>query len=379
MIPYARPKILTKDIKRVNKVLNSQYLTTGPNVKQFEYKLSRKFGSKYAVSVNSATSALHLSCLAMGLSKGDYLWTSSITFVASANCALYCSAKVDLIDIDPKTLNISILKLKEKLKISKKKNKLPKILIPVHLGGNPCDMSELKKLSRIDKFKILEDASHAVGSKYNNNWIGSCKYSDACVFSFHPVKIITSGEGGAMLTNNKKIFNKFSLLKSHGIVRKTSKFSWYYEQKYLGYNYRLDDIGSSLGISQLSSMNNFIKERNKIVKYYKENLLSKNISFQEITNNSSSSYHLFIIRSAPKLRNLIYNKLRKNGIITSFHYIPIYRHPFYKKFRFSKKEFSVSEQYFKDGISIPIYPGLERKIQKKIIGIINKILISKDN
>ena len=211
MIPYARPKIFKKDIAKVNTVLNSQFLTTGPEIPKFENKLKKKLNYKYALTVNSATSALHLCCLAMGLSKNDYLWTSSITFVASANCGIYCGAKIDLIDIDDETLNISIDKLEDKLLIAKKKNKLPKIIIPVHLGGNPCDMKNLKILSKVYKFKIIEDASHAIGATYNKIQIGSCKYSDACVFSFHPVKIITSGEGGAMLTNDKNLARKFSL------------------------------------------------------------------------------------------------------------------------------------------------------------------------
>ena len=246
------------------------------------------------------------------------------------------------------------------------------------MGGNPCDMKELKKLSKIYKFKIIEDASHALGAFYNNSPIGSCKYSDACIFSFHPVKIITTGEGGAMLTNNKNLALKFSLLRSHGIERsnfkKKSSFSWYYEQKNLGFNYRLNDIEASLGYSQLSNLKKFIKERNKIANYYKKKLNSKKIKFQKINNLSKSSYHLFIIRTNKKLRKIIYDKLKKKGVTTSFHYIPIYRHPYYNQYKFSKKNFKVSEKYYEDGLSIPLYFGLNQKIQNKVINIINNTI-----
>ena len=375
MIPYARPKIFKKDIAKVNTVLNSQFLTTGPEIPKFENKLKKKLNSKYALTVNSATSALHLCCLAMGLSKNDYLWTSSITFVASANCGIYCGAKIDLIDIDDETLNISIDKLEDKLLIAKKKNKLPKIIIPVHLGGNPCDMKNLKRLSKVYKFKIIEDASHAIGATYNKIQIGSCKYSDACVFSFHPVKIITSGEGGAMLTNDKNLARKFSLLRSHGIVRKnvskSSGYDWYYEQKNLGFNYRLNDIEAALGSSQLNKLNKFIKRRNNLAKYYLKKLNKQYIKCQQVNLNSVSSYHLFIIRTKPSLRKLIYENLKKNKIITSFHYIPIYRHPFYKQFKFNKKNFFYSEKYYKEGLSLPMYFGLTNLIQNKIIKVVN--------
>ena len=377
MIPYARPKIFKQDIINVNKVLKSQYLTTGPEILKFEKKLSSLCKSRYALTSNSATSALHLCCLALGLSKNDYVWTSSITFVASANCALYCGAKVELVDIDPDTLNISIEKLEKKLIQARDNNKLPKIIIPVHLGGNPCEMKNLKKLSKKYKFKIIEDASHAIGASYNGSLIGSCSYSDACVFSFHPVKIITTGEGGAMLTNNKDIASKFSALRSHGIVRdkllKKSHYAWYYEQRSLGYNYRMNEIEASLGSSQLNKLKKFIKERNEIANYYKKNLNSEIVKFQKVDKLTKSSYHLFIIRTNKILRKIIYDKLKKNGITTSFHYIPVYRQPYYEKFKFSKKNFLVSEEYYNDGLSIPLYCGFNKKTQDKVIKIINSI------
>ena len=377
MIPYARPKIFKQDIINVNKVLKSQYLTTGPEILKFEKKLSSLCKSRYALASNSATSALHLCCLALGLSKNDYVWTSSITFVASANCALYCGAKIELVDIDPDTLNISIEKLEKKLIQARDNNKLPKIIIPVHLGGNPCEMKNLKKLSKKYKFKIIEDASHAIGASYNGSLIGSCSYSDACVFSFHPVKIITTGEGGAMLTNNKDIASKFSALRSHGIVRdkllKKSHYAWYYEQRSLGYNYRMNEIEASLGSSQLNKLKKFIKERNEIANYYKKNLNSEIVKFQKVDKLTKSSYHLFIIRTNKILRKIIYDKLKKNGITTSFHYIPVYRQPYYEKFKFSKKNFLVSEKYYNDGLSLPLYCGFNKKTQDKVIKIINNI------
>ena len=377
MIPYARPKIFKQDIINVNKVLKSQYLTTGPEILKFEKKLSSLCKSRYALTSNSATSALHLCCLALGLSKNDYVWTSSITFVASANCALYCGAKIELVDIDPDTLNISIEKLEKKLIQARDSNKLPKIIIPVHLGGNPCEMKDLKKLSKKYKFKIIEDASHAIGASYDGSLIGSCSYSDACVFSFHPVKIITTGEGGAMLTNNKDIASKFSALRSHGIVRdkllKKSHYAWYYEQRSLGYNYRMNEMEASLGSSQLNKLKKFIKERNEIANYYKKNLNSEIVKFQKVDKLTRSSYHLFIIRTNKILRKIIYDKLKKNGITTSFHYIPVYRQPYYEKFKFSKKNFLVSEEYYNDGLSIPLYCGFNKKTQDKVIKIINNI------
>ena len=377
MIPYARPKIFKQDIINVNKVLKSQYLTTGPEILKFEKKLSSLCKSRYALTSNSATSALHLCCLALGLSKNDYVWTSSITFVASANCALYCGAKIELVDIDPDTLNISIEKLEKKLIQARDSNKLPKIIIPVHLGGNPCEMKDLKKLSKKYKFKIIEDASHAIGASYDGSLIGSCSYSDACVFSFHPVKIITTGEGGAMLTNNKDIASKFSALRSHGIVRdkllKKSHYAWYYEQRSLGYNYRMNEMEASLGSSQLNKLKKFIKERNEIANYYKKNLNSEIVKFQKVDKLTRSSYHLFIIRTNKILRKIIYDKLKKNGITTSFHYIPVYRQPYYEKFKFSKKNFLVSEEYYNDGLSLPLYCGFNKKTQDKVIKIINNI------
>jgi dTDP-4-amino-4,6-dideoxygalactose transaminase len=313
--------------------------------------------------------------MSLNLSKGDYLWTTPISFVASANCALYCGAKVDFVDIDINTFNISIDELEKKLKITPK-NKLPKIIILVHLSGHPIDLVRVKKLSLKYKFKIIEDASHAVGSFYKQERIGNCKYSDICIFSFHPVKIITTGEGGSILTNSKKIFNRVTILRSHGIV-KNIKFKsnpWHYDQKYLGYNYRMNDIEAALGISQLSRLDKFVMKRNKISLLYKYYLDKKKIKFQSLLPETKSSMHLFVIRVNKQDREKIYYNLKKKGINTNLHYIPIYRHSFYKKFAISKKKFKNAEIYYKEAISLPLYFDLKKSDQLKIIKIINNTL-----
>ncbi len=374
-IPYARQSINKKDIKAVRSVLKSDYLTTGPKVVEFEKKLCHNFGSKYSVVLSSATAGLHLACLALGLKKNDYLWTTTISFVASSNCALYCNADIDLVDIDRDTFNISITELEKKLKKTPKK-KLPKILVVVHLSGHPVDMKKIKKLSLKYKFKIIEDASHAVGSTYNGEKIGNCKYSDICVFSFHPVKIITTAEGGSVLTNSKSIFKKIQNLRSHGI-RKDLKLKinpWYYDQQDLGYNYRMNEIQASLGITQLERLEKIVNRRNKIANIYKKHLNDKKIKFQKIIYKSYSSMHLFIIMLKPKQRYNIYHNLQKRGIMTNLHYIPIYRHSFYKKYNFKKKKFPNSERYFKEAITLPLFCDLKKNKQMKIIKIINKTI-----
>jgi UDP-4-amino-4,6-dideoxy-N-acetyl-beta-L-altrosamine transaminase len=372
-IPYSRQSISKKDIKEVSSVLKSDFLTTGPKVEEFEKKLKKIFLSKYSLVLNSATSALHVACMSLDLKKNEYLWTSPISFVASSNCALYCGANVDFVDIDPNTFNISVENLEKKLKITKK-NKLPKILVIVHLAGHPVDLKRIRYLSLKYNFKIIEDASHAVGSIYNRSKIGDCKYSDICIFSFHPVKIITTGEGGSILTNSKKIFKKASILRSHGIDKniKNKKDPWFYDQKSLGYNYRMNDIEAALGLSQLSRLNKFVNQRNKIANIYKKNL-NKNIKLQSILPNSKSSMHLFIICLKEKLKIKVFNSLKKNGINTNLHYKPIYRNSFYKRYNFNKNNFKNSEKYYKEAITLPLYYDLKKAHQMKIIKIINRV------
>lgn len=377
MIPYSRQFISTGDKKEVLKVLNSDFLTTGPSIDYFERKLSKKFKSKYCLVVNSATSALHLSCLALGLKYKNNFWTSPISFVSTANCALLCGANIDFVDIDPKTFNVSLSILEKKLLKIKNKYSLPKIFMPVHLSGNPVNLPKLRTLSKKYKFKVIEDASHASGAKIGKNLIGSCKYSDVTIFSFHPVKTITSGEGGAILTNSKKVYDKIKVLRNQGIENKSYNISnnkinpWHYDINELGYNYRMTDMQAALGSSQLNSIDKFIVKRNKIADFYKKKL-SKKIVFQKIDKNDLSTYHLFIIRVKSSIRNKIVKKLKKNKIITSLHYTPIYRHNLYKKiFKHSFKSFPESEKYFKEAISLPIYYTLKKKEQQKIIEIIN--------
>ena len=382
MITYSRQSINNTDINAVNKVLKSKFLTQGPEQIKFEKNLSKITHSKYVTTFNSATSALHISCMALGVKKGDQVWTCTNSFVASANCALYCQAKVDLVDINLHDFNISTEHLESKLIQAKKKNKLPKVLIPIHFGGMPPDLKKIYSLKKKYKFKIIEDASHAVGARYFGSRVGDNKFSDITVFSFHPVKIITTAEGGAALTNNKKIFEKLSMLCTHGITRDKNKFfnkkkeKWYYEHQLLGYNYRLNDIQSALGISQIKKLNKWTKIRNKIAARYIRAFRHLPIDCQVQKKGIISSYHLFVIlikKNKKKItRDKLYNYLKKKKIFCNVHYIPIHRQPFYKKLGFKEKNFRNAETYYKNCLSIPIYPDLKSYEQKKVINEIIK-------
>ncbi len=367
MIPYGRQEITDEDIKTVVKVLKSDFLTQGPAVPQFEKAISEYCKTKYAVAVNSATSALHISCLALGLEKGDILWTSPISFVASANVALYCGASIDFVDIDYDTNNMSMNDLEERLKIADKENRLPKIIIPVHLAGKSCNMKKIYELSKIYGFKIIEDASHAIGGEYKNNKIGSCNYSDITVFSFHPVKIITTAEGGMAMTNNERIFNKLQLLRSHGITRNKKfmnnidKDDWYYEQIILGFNYRMNDIQAALGLSQTSRLNTYIQRRNELAALYFKHLKNLDLVLPINEEDALSSFHLYIIKiseNSKKVRDDLFKYLKKLSIGVNLHYIPIYNQPYFDKIGFNRDLFPNSEKYFRNAISIPIYPTL---------------------
>ncbi len=384
MIPYGRQEINQEDIDSIIKVLKSDFLTQGPTVENFESKVINNTNSKYAIALNSATSALHLSCLALGLKKGDWLWTSPISFVASANCGIYCGAFVDFVDIDPKTYNLSIRSLEAKLELAKKNNSLPKIIIPVHLSGQSCEMKEIYELSKIYGFKIIEDASHAIGGFYYNKPIGCCEFSDVTVFSFHPVKLITTAEGGMSLTNDEDVANKIRLLRSHGITR-NPKFmtssthgDWYYQQITLGYNYRMNDIQAALGISQLSRLKSFIKRRRFLSKRYDKNLDGLPLTIPWQHSQTESARHLYIIRlnlKAIKLsRKEIYNLLKKEEIGVNIHYIPIHTQPYYIKLGFKNGQYPEAEKYYKEAISLPLYPGLTEKNQNHIINTLKKIL-----
>ncbi len=378
--PYSRQHIDKKDILSVSNALAKDLITTGPNVSLFEKMLARYCKSKYAISVNSATSALHLACLGLGLMKNDYVWCSANSFVASSNAALYCGAKVDFVDINLKNYNICSKKLEEKLKKTNKK-KIPKILIVTHIGGVPADMSKINMLSKKYKFKIIEDASHALGSIYKKNKIGSCKFSSICVFSFHPIKTITTGEGGACLTNNKKLNEKITALRSHGIYRNLKKKNYskfYYEQKNLGYNYRLSDINAALGVSQLKRINLILKTRNKVCELYRKKLNKNGIFLQETNKEYFSSNHLFILRLIDKKlilkHKIIIDHLLNSNILINIHYYPIYLHPYYKKLGFKRGYCPNSEKYYNSSFSIPVFEKLSKKQQLLVCTKINKIL-----
>lgn len=381
MIPYGKQNISDEDIKAVTDVMKSDFLTQGPITPKFEQEISNYTKSKYSVAVVNATSALHLACLALDVSKGDLVWTSPISFVASANCAKYCGAEVDFVDIDIESYNMCPVKLEEKLLNAAKIGQLPKVVIPVHLAGRSCDMKRIKELSIEYGFRIIEDASHAIGGKYYDEPIGSCKYSDITVFSFHPVKIITTCEGGVCTTNDSKLFNKIYRLRSHGIVRNSSEMknkshgSWYYEQIDLGFNFRLNDLQSALGINQLKRLDSFVKERHSIVKKYNK-LFHKtnNIITPSSNQNEYSSYHLYIIRVKKQDgidRKVIFEKLRNEGIFVNVHYIPIYRQPYYSN-KFDVKAYPNAEKYYSEAISIPIFPGLKDDDVKRVYKIITE-------
>ena len=387
IIPYSRQLISNNDVEAVKKVLKSDFITQGPLVSRFEKKISSYVQAKFSVAINSATSGLHLACLAIGLKKGDWLWTTTNSFVASANCGLLCGAKVDLIDIDLKTYNISIEDLKKKLAIAKKKKKLPKVLIPVHFAGRPYEMKEIFKLSKKYNFKIIEDASHALGSKIYGNKIGSCKYSDLCVFSFHPVKNITTGEGGIVSTNQKKYADKIKILRTHGINKQKKYFQnkktepRHYEQIMLGYNYRMNDIEAALGISQLRKLNSFIKIRNKIAQNYANKLKNLPLILPKTDKKIINTYHLYVIRinekKTRKSRLSLYKYLKKRSINVNVHYIPIHHHPYFKKRGFNKIGFPNAEIYYKNSISIPIFPGLKEIENTKVIKSLNEFFSRK--
>lgn len=372
MIPYSKQEISKDDIKAVTKVLESDFLTTGPKVQEFENDCAKYFNSSYCLSLNSATSALHVACLSLDINKDDLVWTSPISFVASSNCALFCGASIDFVDIDKNTFNISVKTLEKKLSQAKKDRRLPSLLIVVHLAGSPCDMERIYELSKIYKFKLIEDASHAVGSSYKNSMIGASRYSDITIFSFHPVKIFTTGEGGMILTNNEIYANKASVFRAHGITRDADNFQntetepWVYEQQVLGYNYRMTDIAAALGSSQLKKVKKWNEKRNKLADIYKSYFsANEKIDFQLNNSDSFSSYHLFIIQVSNRTK--VFHYLKDRGIGVNVHYIPIHFHPFYKDIGFKKGDFPNAEEYYEKAISLPLYPSMTKKDQSYII------------
>ena len=381
MIYYGHQHITEKDIQAVERVLHSDWLTQGPAIEAFEKKVANYCGAKYAVAVTNATSALHIACKAAGLGEGDVLWTSPITFTASANCGRYCGADVDFVDIDDKTYNMSVAELRHKLETAVKK---PKVVIPVHLAGQSCDMEAIKALADEYGFKIIEDASHATGADYKNTKVGSCRYSDMTVFSFHPVKIVTTGEGGVVLTNNKELYEKLKLYRSHGITRDSDLMTqeadgpWYYQQIELGFNYRMTDMQAALGCSQMDSLDEFVARRRYLVKRYNEKLKNLPLRTPYQDEATNPSWHIYIIRvdfTKVKLsKKEIFARMRDSGIVLNLHYIPVHTQPYFQKLGFQKGDFPVSEKYYEEAITLPLYYDLTDEQQDEVIEALKEVL-----
>ena len=382
-IPYGRQDINQADIDAVVEVLRSDFLTQGPVVPSFESAVAKYCDAQYAVAVNSATSALHIACLALGVGKGDIVWTSPITFVASANCALYCGATADFVDIDPRTYNLSVERLTEKLALADKAGKLPKVVIPVHLCGQPCDMTSIYALGQQYGFRIIEDASHAIGAKYKDEPIGNGRYSDITVFSFHPVKIITTGEGGMAVTNDETLAKQMRLLRSHGITnfpadmhpRPTDEI-WNYQQIDLGFNYRMTELQAALGLSQIQRLDSFVEKRHQIAQRYNNELSGLPIEIPWQHPDSYSAYHLYPIRikhnKSATTQRQVYEALQAAKINVNLHYIPVYRQPYYEAMGFKMGYCSAGEQYHKEALSIPMYPTLTETEQSKVIRVLHE-------
>lgn len=384
-IPYGRQDISAGDIDAVIDVLRSDWLTQGPVVPKFEDAIKHYCSANFAVAVNSATSALHIACLSLGLGSGDWLWTSPISFVASANCGLYCRARVDFIDIDPLTYNISMSAFEDKLRIAKKNGVLPKVVVPVHFAGQSCDMKRLRQLAGEYGFKIIEDASHAIGAKYQNKPVGNCQYSDITVFSFHPVKIITTGEGGVAVTNDVQLANRMQIFRSHGITRNPNEMlrndvgPWYYEQIELGFNYRMTDIQAALGLSQLQRLDEFVGVRQSIAKKYNAALAFLPVTIPWQDPDSYSSFHLYVIQlktdEIKKTRLEVFEGMRALGIGVNIHYIPIYHQPFFQeRYGFEPGYCPVAEAYYEQAISLPMYPALTDEDFNYVISSLQRAL-----
>ena len=376
MIPYGRQQISQADIDAVIAVLKSDFLTQGPAVPAFEKAAAAYCGARFAVAVNSATSALHLACLALGVGPGDTVWTTPVTFVATANCALYCGASIDFVDIDPDTFNLSVESLAAKLELAEKEGKLPKVVIPVHLCGQSCDMAAIRGLADRYGFRIIEDASHAIGARYKGEPVGNCRYSDITVFSFHPVKIITSGEGGMALTNDPALSESMVRLRSHGITRDPAEMThapdgpWYYQQIELGFNYRMTDIHAALGLSQLRRVDEFVTARHQVVERYTELFADLPVILPRQHSDCYSSFHLYVVQVDldAVVHREVFERLRVNGIGVNLHYIPIYRQPYHAALTgLQPEDFPNAERYYARAISLPIYVGLTEAQQVEVV------------
>ncbi len=382
-IPYGRQAITEADLIAVDAVLRSPFLTQGPAVSAFEQGVASNVEARHAVAVNSATSALHVACLALGLGPGDRLWTTPITFVASANCGRYCGADVDFVDIDSSTALMSVAALEQKLEQAARSGKLPKVLVPVHLCGTSCDMAAIADLANLYGVAVLEDASHAIGGHYRGEPVGNCRYSAISAFSFHPVKIITTAEGGMATTNDPKLAQRMAGLRSHGITREEARFErpapgpWSYEQQDLGFNYRLTDLQAALGLSQLKRLEVIVAERHRLFEFYRQKLASLPVSLLEIPPNVRSALHLAVIRlhdTGTQHHRRVFEGLRAAGIGVQLHYTPVHLQPYYRRLGFAEGDFPEAEAYARTAISLPLYPGLQEQDQQRVVEVLADLL-----
>jgi len=384
MIPYGRQDIAPADIEAVVEVLKSDFLTQGPMVPRFEQAVAKHVGATHALAVNSATSALHIACLALGLGVGDYLWTSPITFVASANCGLYCGAKVDFVDIDPRTYNLCPKALACKLEQAERDGKLPKVVVAVHMCGQPCDMRAIHALAQRYDFKVIEDASHAIGGKYQGEYIGSGRYSDITVFSFHPVKIITTAEGGMALTNDSELANKMALLRSHGITRDPAQMTheadgpWYYQQIDLGFNYRMTELQAALGVMQMERLDQYVTRRHYLACRYDDLLAGLPVTTPWQHPDSYSGLHLYVIRlqldNIRRTHRRVFEALRELGIGVNLHYIPVHIQPYYRRMGFRLGGYPEAERYYAEAISLPMFQTMSEAQQDEVVASLRKAL-----
>lgn len=384
MIPYGRQDITQADVDAVVAVLRSDFLTQGPQVPLFEKTVAEHVGARHALAVNSATSALHIACLALGLGPGDWLWTTPITFVASANCGLYCGAQVDFVDIDPRTYNLCPQALERKLAAAEQAGRLPKIVVAVHLCGQPCDMAAIHALGQRYGFRIIEDASHAIGGKYKGEFVGNGRYSDITVFSFHPVKIITTAEGGMALTNDAELANKMALLRSHGITRDTAQMTheadgpWYYQQIDLGFNYRMTELQAALGVSQMARLDDYVARRHALAARYDELLADLPLTRPWQHPDSYSGLHLYVIRlqldKIARSHREVFESLRAQGIGVNLHYIPVHTQPYYQQMGFKAGDYPEAERYYAEAISLPMFQTMSEAQQDEVIGALRRSL-----
>jgi UDP-4-amino-4,6-dideoxy-N-acetyl-beta-L-altrosamine transaminase len=383
MIQYGRQDVTQADIDYVTQVLRSDFLTQGPVVPRFEQAVAARVRGQHAVAANSATSALHIACMALGLAPGETLWTVPNTFVASANCGRYCGANVDFVDIDPQTWNLSVPRLREKLLDAQRHGRLPKILVPVHFSGQPCEQEEIWQLAQQYGFRVVEDASHSIGASRHDEPVGSCRWSDITVFSFHPVKIITSVEGGMALTNDAELALRMAMLRSHGITRTAERFAqvspgpWYYEQQMLGFNYRMTDVQAALGVSQLARLDEYVERRNALARRYDSALQDLPLQLPRIASGNRSAFHLYVVRvarDAGRSHRQVFEGLQQRGIGVNLHYLPVHLQPYYRDLGFRPGQYPEAERYAESAITLPLYPTLTEQQQDQVVSALRDVL-----